>query len=121
MRHIQPSIIGVLFVVAGALHFKNPGWYERIVPPFLPAHEELVAISGACEILGGLGVLLPQTRRPAAWGLIALLLAVFPANLYMAAESGSFATVAPAWVLYARLPLQFVLIWWVYAAAARAP
>lgn len=115
MARIQPYIIGALFVSAGALHFRNPKMYEAIVPPYLPAAHELVSISGAFEILGGLGLIPEGTRRFSAWGLIALLVAVFPANVYMATESAKF-SFAPAWALYARLPLQFVLIWWIYAA-----
>lgn len=118
-RHLQPALIGVLFLIAGTLHFKNPQWYVRIVPPFMPGPDAVVALSGACEILGGLGVLIPRTRRAAGWGLIALLIAVFPANIYMAVDAAKFARVAPASVLYARLPLQFLLIWWVYAACVR--
>jgi uncharacterized membrane protein len=115
-RHLQPVLIGLLFLIAGTLHFKNPQWYVRIMPPFIPAQSELVALSGACEILGGFGVLYPRTRRAAGWGLIALLLAVFPANIYMVVDAQKFVRVAPAWALYARLPLQFVLCWWVYRA-----
>ena len=117
----QPYLIGALFVAAGAVHFKNPAMYERIMPPYLPAHAQLVAISGACEILGGIGAALPQTRRPAGIGLIALLVAVFPANLYMATDAASFAAFAPAWALWARLPLQAFLIVWVYNATIRRP
>lgn len=114
MRRAQPYLIGVLFVVAGALHFAGPKWYEAIVPPFLPSPKALVAISGIFEILGGVGVVVPATRRFSGWGLVALLLAVFPANVYMAADSERFGAVAPQWALYARLPLQFLLIWWIY-------
>ena len=119
MRNIQPYVIGVLFVAAGALHFKNPRMYEAIVPPFLPAHRGIVYVSGFFEMLGGLGVMLPLTRPAAGWGLIALLLAVFPANVYMALDTEKFGKLAPAWVLYGRLPLQFVLVWWVWNATIR--
>ncbi len=121
MRKLQPYLIGLLFVATGALHFKNPGAYEAIVPPLLPAHRELVLISGLCEMLGGIGVMLPRTRRPAGWGLIALLIAVFPANIYMAVDTQKFGQLAPAAVLYGRLPLQFALLWWVWAACVRNP
>jgi len=119
MRSAQSSIIGILFIVAGALHFRNPRMYEPIVPPYLPAHRELVFISGFFEMLGGAGILLPSTRAAAGWGLIALLIAVFPANLYMATDAEKFAKVAPAWTLFARLPLQLALIWWIYTASVK--
>jgi uncharacterized membrane protein len=93
--------------------------YEAIVPPFLPAQRELVLASGFFEMLGGLGVMLPLTRAAAGWGLIALLIAVFPANIYMAVDTEKFGRVLPAWALYGRLPLQFLLIWWVWAACVR--
>jgi uncharacterized membrane protein len=120
MRKLQPYVIGVLFVLAGVLHFLKPRLYEAIVPPFLPAHREIVQISGIFELLGGAGIMLARTRVAAGWGLIALLLAVFPANIYMAIDP-QFQKVAPAWALYARLPLQFLLIWWIYAACIAEP
>ncbi len=85
------------------------------MPPYLPAPLALVYLSGAFEVLGGVGLLMPRFRRAAGWGLIALLVAVFPANLYMVTASGPFtAQGIPLWALYARLPLQLVLIAWVY-------
>ena len=119
MLQVQRYAIGLLFAGSGLLHFRNPRIYERIVPPFLPAHREIVFISGFFEVLGALGILLPQTRAAAGWGLIALLVAVFPANVYMAADAARFAKFAPAWALYARLPLQLVFIAWVYYACVR--
>ena len=77
---------------------------------------ELVAISGAAELAGGLGLLIPQTRSAAAYGLIALCLAVWPANWYMALAADRYATLAPAWALWARVPLQLPLMWWILAA-----
>lgn len=104
--------IALIFTVAGVLHFVIPATYARIVPPYLPAHLALVYISGAAEIAGGLGVLFPQTRRAAMWGLLALLIAVFPANVYMAEAK----LMHPAWAAWARLPLQPLLMWWVWWA-----
>jgi uncharacterized membrane protein len=79
-----------------------------------PWHLAMVRVSGFFEILGGVGLLIPQTRRAAAWGLVALLFAVFPANLYTATNPIQAGTVSIApWVRWARLPLQIVLIWWV--------
>lgn len=83
------------------------------MPPLLPAPRLLVAISGAAEIAGGLGLLLPRLRKAAAWGLVLLLLAVFPANLYMAIAHQRFPNF-PAWTLWARLPLQLPIIWWAW-------
>ena len=117
----QPYIIGVLFIVAGSIHFVNPTIYEAIMPPYLPAHHALVEISGFFEILGGIGAMIPQTRKAAGIGLIALLVAVFPANLYMATDAAKFASFAPAWALWARLPIQLFLIVWVYNATVAPP
>jgi uncharacterized membrane protein len=105
-------VTGFFFVAAGALHFIRPGMYEQIVPPQLGHAPELVAISGFAEIAGGLGLMIPRTRRAAGFALIALLVAVWPANIYMAFEANRFAAVAPAWLLWARVPLQLALIWW---------
>ncbi len=104
-------LLAVLFVAAGVYHFVNPGRYVRIMPPYLPWPHELVLVSGAFEVLGGVGLLIPRLRRAAAWGLIALLATVFPANVHMAVNAGLFPEVPPA-VLWARLPLQAVLIAW---------
>ncbi len=117
---ISPSrlFLGATFILAGLNHFRNPAPYLQIMPAYLPAHEELVAISGAAEIAGGLGVLWPKTQRAAGWGLILLLLAVFPANIYAAGHGMEiFGKVVPKWLLWARLPLQILLIWWVYKAS----
>ena len=100
--------------MAGALHFIQTDAYLRIMPPYIPAHLFMVRASGICEIAGGLGLLISQTRRAAAWGLVALLVVVFPANLYMAtnpADAGA-ASIAPA-LLWGCLAVQPFLIWWV--------
>ncbi len=108
--------LAALFLYAGAMHFVAPGPFIRIVPRWLPAPAALVAISGACEILGGLGLLVPGTRRWAAWGLVALLVAVFPANVNMALHRLPFGKYpVPAWALWARLPLQLLLIGWAWS------
>jgi uncharacterized membrane protein len=106
-------VAAVFYIGAGTLHFIKPAPYLRIMPPYLPSHAALVRMSGAFEIFGGLGLLVPATRRAAAFGLVALLIAVFPANLYMAmhpVEAGA-AGIAPV-LRWGRLPLQALLIWW---------
>ena len=95
------------------MHFVRPATYEAIVPTQLGHAGVLVAISGLAEIAGGLGLMIPRTRRAAGIGLIALLVAVWPANWYMALEAPRFAAIAPAWVWWARVPLQVLLLWWV--------
>jgi uncharacterized membrane protein len=108
-------VLAAFFVVAGVNHFLDPDFYVAMMPPYLPWHLELVWISGVFEILGGLAVLLPPPlRRLAAWGLVALLVAVFPANLHVAlnevAVPGLPASPLIAWL---RLPIQIVFILWV--------
>ncbi len=104
-------LLAALFVAAGVAHFTRAEFYEKAMPDYIPAHRELVLLSGVFEILGGLGLLLPRTRRAAAWGLIALLVAVFPANLHMALNPERFPNI-PEWALWVRLPLQIPLILW---------
>jgi uncharacterized membrane protein len=116
-QSLSRNLLGFFFIVAGANHFRSPQPYLDIMPDYLPAHKELVAISGLAEIAGGLGVLLPSTRRAAGLGLILLLLAVYPANIY-ALQNGMelFGKAVPRWLLWARLPFQVFFLWWVYKA-----
>jgi uncharacterized membrane protein len=102
-------------VGVGVMHFVQPAQFAAIVPKALPAPLLLVYVSGVAEILGGIGVQLPATRRLAAFGLIALYVAVFPANINMAINHLPLGDkpMAP-WMLWARLPLQFVLIAWAW-------
>jgi uncharacterized membrane protein len=103
------------FVAAGVNHFRNPDFYRQIIPPSFPAPQRLVDISGIAEIIGGMGLLIPRLRRAAAWGLIALLIAVFPDNIFMAMSPDRLPELhIPAWVLWLRLPLQGVMIAWVW-------
>ena len=107
--------LAVFFVLGGVNHFVMPDAYVAMVPDALPAPLALVYISGVAEILGGLGLLHPATRRLAAWGLIALLVAVFPANLNMALNELPLGTTrVPTWALWARLPIQVVFIYWAW-------
>jgi uncharacterized membrane protein len=113
-------LLATLFVAAGLLHFVRLATYERMVPHWLPAPRSLVLVSGVLQILGGVGVLLPVTRKAAGWGLIAVLVAVFPANVQMLIDAR--AADASRWwqtLLALRLPVQSILIYWVYRAAVR--
>jgi uncharacterized membrane protein len=112
-------LLSVFFIGAGVNHFVMPRPYEQIVPRGLQREaKRLVRISGVAEVAGGLGVLLPWTRRLSGLGLIALLAAVFPANLEMALTPERFRRI-PRWALYARLPLQPLLMLWAWRASRR--
>jgi len=113
-RGIALLILSLAFITAGTNHFLHPQSYVAIMPSYLPAHLELVYISGFFEVTGGAGVLIYQLRRWSGFGLIALSIAVFPANLHMALNSHEFADLAEAWFWFARLPLQLVIIGWIY-------
>jgi len=108
--------LAAVMVGVGVLHFVQPKPFVRIVPKFLPAPLALVYISGFFEIAGGVGLLIPATRVWAAWGLIALYIAVFPANIYMLTHNISLnpRKPIPRWMLWLRLPLQLVFIAWAY-------
>lgn len=101
------------YVLAGVNHFVRPETYRRIMPPWLPSHGLLIAVSGVAEIVLGLLLLPKATRRWAAWGIILLLIAVFPANAYMAVDWTQKAHPL-VWAAYLRLPLQGLLIWWAW-------
>lgn len=111
-------VMGVVFILAGANHFINPRTYIAIMPPYIPYHRTMVYVSGVFEILGGVGVLFSQTRTWAGIGLILLMLAVFPANIHMALNTKRYHKI-PAWVLYVRLPMQFVIIAWIWWTTLR--
>ena len=108
---IGKTLFGALFVVAGISHFRRTGVYVRIVPSLLPYPKLIVLVSGAIEIFLGLLLLIPSWTRLAAWGLILLLLAVFPANVFMTMHPERFPRI-PIWLLWLRLPLQAALIAW---------
>jgi len=108
------ALLGIsLFFLAGGIgHFVFSSFFIAIVPPYVPTPALTVAISGVCELAGVIGLLMTGTRRMAGIGLLLLIVAVFPANLYMAQHPEQFDAFAP-WLLYARLPLQLVLLAWV--------
>ena len=119
-RRFALLLLAANFVAAGVMHFVRPDFFVRIMPPYLPWHLELVYLSGVFEILGGLAALWPRTRALAGWGLIALLIAVFPANLHMALHPEQFPEVSAA-AAYARLPFQFLFMAWAWWATRPEP
>lgn len=113
LKIILKYLLCVFFVLAGLNHFINPAFYLKIMPPYLPWQLGLVYLSGFFEIALGVMILIPALTHLAAWGLIALLIAVFPANIHMAINPVLYPDINPI-ALWLRLPLQAVLIAWVY-------
>jgi uncharacterized membrane protein len=120
-------VMGALYVLAGVLHFVAPRVYEQVVPPRFPRSRALVYLSGVAEVVLGVGVLFERTRRVSAWGVIALLVAVFPANVYVATSDDLDLDGVPARfrdpsdaALWARLPLQAVLVAWAWWYTGRS-
>ena len=111
--------LAIFFINVGVDHFINPDFYLSIMPPALPLHLEAVYISGLFEVLGGVGVLVPRLRKIAGWGLVALLVAVYPANIYMALTPQAFPD-TPLGALYFRLVLQFVFFYWAFSVTRPA-
>jgi len=112
MERFKPVLkwlFGIAFILAGANHFYDAPFYLRMMPPVLPAPSFLIYLSGVIEIALGVLLLLPKFSKLAAWGIIALLVAVFPANIYMAMHTDLFPEFSPA-AQYLRLPVQFILI-----------
>jgi len=112
--------LALLFAASGTLHFFYRDFFDAAIPAWIPYHGAVISVSGLLELLGAAGLLIPQTREVAAWALIALLVAVFPANLQMLASAR--AVHSPAWeqaLLWMRLPLQPLLMWVIYRYAAR--
>ena len=105
-------ILAIFMIGAGTMHFVNPVFFLKIMPPYLPLHEELVLVSGLCEILLGVLLLIPRCSRWAAWGIIALLIAVFPANIYLY-QNQEILPASPI-IHLLRLPLQGVFILWAF-------
>ena len=116
LRKLSVFTLSVFFISFGIDHFVNPEFYLSIMPPYLPLKLEAVYISGLFEILGGVGVLIASTRKIASLGLVALLVAVYPANIYMALYPERFPE-ASIYVLYFRLILQFFFFYWAYSVS----
>jgi uncharacterized membrane protein len=114
LKHLSRYLYGVVFMTAGANHFLNTAFYVSIMPPYLPWHETLVYVSGTAEIGLGTLLLIERWSRMAAWGLIALLMAVFPANVHVAMHPEQYEWASPL-TLWLRLPLQGFLILWAYS------
>ena len=108
----QLYFMGVLYTVLGFLHFTNTGFYRPFMPKSLPAHDLLIYLSGIAEILLGIGVLFPQTRNLVLWGIIAMLLVFLLVHVNMLFPANSLGI--SAWILWLRIPLQFLLIYWAY-------
>ena len=113
-------LLAIFFVIAGAMHFFNPDFYLAMMPPYLPFHEFLVYFSGMVEIALGLLVFSKKYNHFAGLGMIALLIAVFPANIYMALNPQLFPDVSST-ALWLRLPFQGLFIAWVYFTLIRQP
>ncbi len=105
---MSPYVLSALLVSAGVLHFVTPSFYDRLIPPFLPAPRAWVYGSGVAEVACGVLVAVPRTRRLGGFASAALFVAVLPGNVYMAFEPGDL----PLWVALARLPLQVPLVLW---------
>jgi uncharacterized membrane protein len=109
MTRIFRTLIALSFVAVGVKHFTDADLFVSIVPPYLPWHLELVYLSGVFEILGGLGLLFERSRKPAGWGLLALLVAVYPANIHMLVNEVYLDGMPEdKWLLWARMPMQLL-------------
>lgn len=117
-RKVSNLALTSFFVFAGVMHFVHPEWFLRAMPPYIPFPLEVVFISGVFEILGGVGVQVQAARKFAGYGLIALLIAVFPVNIHMALHPEVFPQF-PAVALYVRLLFQPLFILWVWSSAIR--
>ena len=115
LRVVFRWLAALALVATGLNHFRDPAMYVSIIPPGFPSPRLLVFISGVAELAGGLGLLVPPLRRAAGWGLILLLVAIFPANIYVALHADRFRL--PIWFAWVRLPLQGVFIAWVWWVA----
>lgn len=112
IKLISKYVLAIFMIGAGTMHFVNPNFFLKIVPPYLPLHEELVLVSGVCEVLLGVLLLIPRCSHLAAWVIIALMIAVFPANVYLY-QHQDILPASPI-IHLLRLPLQGVFNLWAY-------
>jgi len=121
IHHAALWLAAISYVGVGVTHFTHEAFFIRIIPPELPSPRLLVHLSGVAEMLGGLGLLIPATRRWASYWLLGLLIAVYPANISMAMNPERFSDLGPPIALYLRLPVQFVFIAWVIWVGRYSP
>jgi uncharacterized membrane protein len=106
-------LLGLLLVVGGVTHFTKSHLYERIIPPYIPAHKTVVLASGIVEMILGLMLLSNETQTIASWGIITILILFFPVHIYMLQDERATLKL-PKWVLVLRIPLQIGLLYWAY-------
>ena len=109
VKVISVYVMGIFYIIVGIKHFQDPSWFVQIVPPILPYKYELVYISGFFEVLLGILLMIPKFQSIAAKGLMALLICVYPANIYLAQTNGVALGISPL-IAWGRLPFQFVFI-----------
>lgn len=109
IKYFSMIVMGIFYISIGVSHFTSPIWYVQIVPPYLPYKLEIVYISGLFEILFGGMLFFKKTRFLAGWGLILLLIAVYPANIYLAQTNGAAMNTTPL-IAWGRLPVQFIFV-----------
>jgi len=107
-------VMAMLYILAGSNHFRNPKVYLKIIPDYIPNPNLANKISGWAEIILGIALCIPNISKMGAWGLIILLIAIFPTHIYML-QNEKAAMRLPKWILYIRLPLQLLLIYWAYS------
>ena len=116
---VQLCLMGVIYTILGVVHFTHTEFYRPLMPKFLPAHDLLIYLSGVAEIVLGIGVLFPQTRNVVLWGLIAMLIVFLIVHVNMLFPSNGLG-ISP-WILWLRIPIQFILIYWAYLNLPQAP
>ena len=109
VKLISVYVMGIFYIIVGIKHFQDPSWFVQIVPPILPYKYELVYISGFFEVILGILLMIPRFQSIAAKGLMALLICVYPANIYLAQTNGVALGISPL-IAWGRLPFQFVFI-----------